>query len=195
MNITACLITWKRPENINLIKKDLAKYSFIDEILVRDHDNTLNIINYGRYVLAKKAKNDAIYLQDDDWIIGDIEKIYKAYCKQPDKLINGGPQEYLDIAKKENIYGDAQMAMVGWGSMLDKKYIKVLDKYIEKYGQDYCFFRETDRILSMLMNQHHVMIKTKLERLEGAVGKYALCNQDDHLEYKELAIKRCLDLL
>ena len=193
--VTACLITWKRPGNIELIKKKLSEYEFIDEILVRDHEEVENLMNHGRYVLADEAKNGSIYLQDDDLLIRNIDDIYKAFIENPNKLINGGPKEYLDVAKKENIYGDAQMAIVGWGSMISKQHIPLLNKYTDKYGKDYCFYRETDRILSMLMNQHHVMVKTELDILDGANSKHAHCQQKNHIKYKELAINRCLKLL
>ncbi len=192
--VTACLITWKRPGNIYKIKQNLAQQSFIDEILVRDHEEVANIKNYGRYVLAKEARNDIIYLQDDDLLIENVGVLYETFLKNPDSLINGGPKEYLEVAKTENIYGNSQMAIVGWGSMLDRKHIPLLDQYTDVYGEDYCFHRETDRILSMLMKQHHKMVETRFETLEGARSEYALSKQSDHIRYKKLAIKRCLEL-
>lgn len=194
MKVTACLITWKRQENIPKIIESLLKYDFIDEIIIQDNSKGENIINYGRYVSAEKAKNDIIFVQDDDHIIHNISEIYKKYLKNPDKLCNGGIEDYLKVVP-ENIYGTSQMAIVGWGSFFNKNWIPVLQKYIDIYGKDYCFYRETDRIFSMLLNKHHTMIKSDVSVLGGAVNSDALSQQSDHIRYKNLAIARCKEIL
>jgi hypothetical protein len=157
ITITACLITWKRQHLIPKIIENLQQYPFISEIIVRDNSKCENIINYGRYDAALRASNDIIYTQDDDCIVNNIEEIYNSFISDPTCISHSGT-DYYESDIPNNIYGDAQMALAGWGSIFDRRWIPVLDKYIEKYGKDYCFYRETDRIFSLLLHKHHYFI-------------------------------------
>lgn len=192
--VTACLITWKRQQNIPHIVDVLLKHDFINEIIIQDNSKSENIINYGRYTSARKAKNNFIYTQDDDHIVHNIGEIYEIFTKDPSKMANGGRKDYLGCLE-ENTYGPSQMAIVGWGTIFDKRWASVLQRYIDKYGEDYCFYRETDRIFSMLLNKHHTMIEAQLTELPGVNNEFALSTQGDHIKYKNLAIARCLELL
>lgn len=191
--VTACLITWKRQHNLPKIIEHLKKHDFIDEIMIRDNNIEENIINYGRYVNALKAKNDIIYTQDDDYILENLGDLYEAFIKDPTTIAHAGPDYYLrDMSN--NIWGENQMSLMGQGSFFDRRWIPVLDKYIEKYGKDFCFYRETDRIFSILQGKRSNFIVGRLTQFPEADDKDALCKQGDHIAYKELAIERALSL-
>lgn len=195
MKVTACLITWKRQQNLPRIIESLTKWDFINEIIIQDNSKGENIINYGRYVSAGKAKNDLIYVQDDDYINHDIGKLYESVSIKSthNGFVHSGTADYeRDIPN--NIHGSKQMALVGWGAIFDKQYIRLLDKYIQIYGKDYCFYRETDRILSILMGKHHLFVPCNIETLPGQNDEHSLHNKDDHLRYKQMAIERALAL-
>lgn len=170
----------------------LLTYDFIDEILIRDNSKTNNIINWGRYLLAKKASNDIIYVQDDDWLT-DVEPLYKAFVQNPQKLVHTGVEDYGKSIEKHT-YRTAQMAMAGFGMIFNRTWATVLDKYLKEYSDDYCFYRETDRIFSILLNEHHNFVKTDIQSLNDR-DEHALSAKDDHLKYKALAIERALGLL
>lgn len=191
--VTACLITWKRQENIPTIINNLLKHDFIDEIIIRDNSKSKNVICYGRYLSAKRAKNKIIYTQDDDCIVNNLEEIYERFISEPDTICHSGISDYQKVIP-DNIYGKAQMAMAGWGYFFNKDWIPVLDKYIKKYGKDYCFYRETDRIFSLLQNKPISFVLGDIEHL-GRNDDHALSNQSDHLKYKQMAIDRALELL
>jgi len=192
MSVTACLIQWKRQENLPQIIESLTKYPFISEILIRDNSKCENIINYGRYLLAEKASNDIIYTQDDDCIVPNIDKIYERFMQEPDKVCHSGTEGYERVIN-DNIYGSRQMAMFGWGAMFNKNWINVLDRYTKAYGKDFCFYRETDRIFSILLDRHHNFVLSDIKHLSPE--KEALSSQDDHIFYKNLAIERALLLV
>jgi hypothetical protein len=189
MKVTACLITWKRQHNLPKIIEHLSKYDFIDEIIIRDNSKCENIINYGRY--TARAKNRYMYTQDDDCINHDLQALYDEFVSNPTRIVHGATEDYMRVIK-ENTYGESQMAMVGWGAFLDRRWIDLLDRYINEYGEDYCFYRETDRILSVLMKKHHLAILSNIEHLDN--DKDALCSEKDHIKYKKLAIERALKL-
>lgn len=187
MSVTACLITWKR-QNIPRIIKELRKYEFINEILIRDNEKAENVMVYGRYMLGMKAANDIIYTQDDDVLVHNIDEIYKAY---DNRTLVYGTQAHMT----PEYYGGRHLALMGWGSFFNREWIKILNKYVDKYGKDDCFYRETDRIFTMLLGNKHNPVVVEIEHLEGYNDENALCQQKDHLDYKKLAIDRCLTLV
>jgi len=192
--VTACLITWKRQHNLSKIIDSLSKWDFISEIIIRDNSKLENIINYGRYTSALKAENDIIYTQDDDCIIQNLDEVYKGFIKDKTRICHSGISDYEKVIPT-NIYGECQMAMAGWGSFFDKKWISVLDTYINKYGKDKCFLRETDRIFSILLKRHHNFVLGDIIVLDGAKDEFALCMQPDHLPFKNLAVDRALKIV
>lgn len=194
LNVTACLITWKRQQNIPKIVESLLQWPFIDEIIIRDNSKARNVINYGRYLSAEKAKNKIIYIQDDDCLVKNLDEVYEAFLKDPTAICHSGTEDYQKVIP-ENIYGKSQMAMAGWGSFFQKTWLPYLNRYTKVYGHDYCFYRETDRIFSLLMEKHHNFVLGDIVHLEGKDDENALCNQPDHLKYKQMAIERCLKLL
>ena len=193
MNVSACLITWKRQQNLGLIIPQLLHCPFIDEIIIQDNSKGENLINYGRYVSALKAKNDIVYTQDDDCVVTNIADAYEKFIEDPTRISHCGT-DYYEKDIPNNIHGDTQMTLMGWGAFFDRRWIPVLDKYIEKYGKDYCFYRETDRIFSILLGKHSQFTDGLIMELPDAHNEDALSNQKDHLEYKQLAIERALSL-
>lgn len=153
-----------------------------------------NIINYARYTQGKKAANNIIYTQDDDCIINNLGDVYDAYMKDPARLAHSGIPDYEKVIP-DNLYGTTQMSLMGWGAFFNKAWISKLDKYIDKYGYDYCFYRETDRIFSLLLQKRSSFVLGDITMLEGARDENALSSQTDHIMYKELAIERALSLL
>jgi len=190
--VTAVLIQWKRQQNLPRIIESIIKCPFIDEILIRDNSEGENLKCYGRYQLAKKAKNDIIYTQDDDCVV-DIDKIYTEFLKDTTRMATGTIQGFVDVVD-DFTYGDKQLGLVGWGAFFKKDWIKVLDRYIDKHGKDECFYREADRIFSILLGKHHNLVRTEIELLEDEDKSIALCEHPDHLKFKKLAIERALKL-
>lgn len=192
-NVTACLITWKRQQNIPKIVESLLRHPFIDEIIIQDNSKGKNLINYGRYISAAKAKNDIIYTQDDDCIVENLGDVYETFIKDPTRIAHSG-LDYYERDIPNNIYGETQMSLAGWGSFFKKDWIKVLQSYINKYGQDYCFYRETDRIFSILLGKRSNFILGRIEEFPDAHNEHALSEQEDHIRYKNMSIKRALEL-
>lgn len=192
--VTAVLITYKRHENLARVVQSLLRWDFIDEIIIRNHEAGDNEICWGRYLSAKQAKNNFIYTQDDDAIVDNVDEIYQMFFTDTSTVCHAGTEEYQQVIK-DNVYGDHQMAMFGWGAIFDRRWIGVLDQYLDKFGNDYCFRRETDRIFTMLLRKRHNFVLGKITHLEGARSEEALSSKDDHVSYKNLAIERCKSLL
>lgn len=192
--VTACLITYKRQDNIPQIIASLQKWPFITEIMIRDNSKMKNIINYGRYTQGEKASNNIIYTQDDDCVINNLDEVYAAYMKDPQRLAHSGIEDYQKVIP-DNIFRENQMSLMGWGSFFHKAWIPKLDKYIDKYGYDYCFYRETDRIFSLLLQKRSSFVLGNITVLPGARDENALSSQSNHIEFKKLAMERALSLI
>ena len=139
-------------------------------------------MGYGRYVTAKEANNDTIYVQDDDCII-DLTPLYEKY--DGTKLINGMKDTHIGMYSGKN-------SMVGWGTFFDKSWIKVLDKYINKYGKDDVLIRESDRIFTSLLPRETIVIEVK--DFPSATSIDALYNKPNHWAYKNKALERAREL-
>ena len=182
MKVSAVLIKYKRLDELKKICDHLETFDFIDEILI--HDNTENNLKlYGRYLTALKARNDTIYVQDDDCIV-DVEKLFRNY--DGTRLVNGMKAESIK-------YYSGIHSLVGWGAFFDKAWIKVLDKYTDEYGKDDIFLRECDRIFTSLLTKKTVIIDIK--DFPSANSDDALYKQANHKAYFKEALKRLRGLI
>jgi len=106
----------------------------------------------------------------------------------------GAIQGFMDVIDK-NTYGDKQMAFPPWGGFFKKEWINFAP-YLAKYPKDKLFYREADRIFSILLGKHHKVIKLDVEELcthEENQG-VALCEESNHLEVSKEATRRALEL-
>jgi len=191
--VTACLITWKRQYNIPRIVEHLLKFDFISEILIHDNSKQENTMTYARHELAKKASNETIYVQDDDCINHDLEKLYQAYLASPEMVVHAGIDDYIKVIP-ENIYGNQQMALLGWGAFFPQSDNAVLDRYVERYGKDFCLLRESGRLFTMLLHRHHPVVPCTIENLRGDRDEHAMSSQEEHIKWKLEAIERAKTL-
>ena len=178
--VTVSLVNWKRPKEIEEIKKYLEKFPWVDEILVWDNNTNDNIFTYGHWKNALKAKNDIIYSQDDDCIINNLQELYDNFDNT--KLIVGMKACRMQEYSKFD-------SMMGWGTFWNKAWAKTLAKYIEKYGEDYVLLREAERIFTALSDKK-VMVADIFE-YPSCTAEFALHKQGDHETTKRIAIDRC----
>jgi len=123
-----------------------------DDIVVWDNSERENLKVYGRYAAIKEAKHPIIYTQDDDcWV--DAVSLIEAY--EPGSVVCNMPvakrEEYRTLAPK--------VGLVGWGACFDKGLTDVLDRYIDKFGQDDLCLRECDRVFTQLNTLKFVDVK------------------------------------
>ena len=209
-SVSACLLSWKRPDNIGQIISHLRQYPFIDDILVWNNNREIhleiemegvhviqsdqNLVTYGRFLCAQQARHPIIFTQDDDCIVHNIPELYEAFLASPDRIAHGLKHPHL-FANTENCFGKAQMSLVGWGAFFQKDWCRVLELYKDEYGVDELLIRKADRIFSLLLNRRHQSLLADVTDLEGASGTEALSVLDDHMELSDRALKRSLSLL
>ena len=133
---------------------------------------------FQRYLEAEKAKNNIIYVQDDDAVV-DYKELWKHYNGQ---LTNGITQHH------QLYYKNSGVTLVGWGCFFPKKMLKEFHRYIDKYGTDEHLLREADRIFTYL-NQPHNSIVMEHQDFAPQVGR--MWNEPHHWESMRQAIEKC----
>lgn len=185
--VSAVLVSWKRPQELEQIKEYLEKFDFIDEILVRDNSKEKNIGVYARYLLSKQAKNDIIYTQDDDCIIGNLEEIYKTF--DGEHLSNGLKASAMGEYASQ-IDDNPCITLIGWGAFYKKEWIDVLDEYLEKYPEDEMFYECADRVFTYLLKRKHNTMISQVNDFPSARGPMAMYKRGGYDGRKKLILER-----
>src|SRR5690606_30449651 len=117
-----------------------------DKVRVIDSDR--NLICYGRFKCAQQARNEIIYVQDDDVIVGNVPCLYKHFLAD-DTCITHALSATHFRARDRFVYPEAHVALLGWGSFFRKRWLSVLDRYTAAFGEDPLFLREADKFFSI----------------------------------------------
>ena len=187
--VSACLIDWKRHAEIKEIREYLLTVPFIDEILIHGNTPIKNSIDYGRFLAAARAKNDIIYVQDDDYLVQNLGELYATFDGK--RMSNNVQQERMSE------YGpQALSSVVGWGAFFKKEWLALFDRYLEVYGKDYILRREAGRIFSVLCEGRNTLPvgDTAITPFASAINEDALYRQPGHWICGAIAIGRALEL-
>ena len=191
MKVSAILLKYKRINELNEIINSLKKQSaIIDEILIFDN-RKINLCGYWRYFGALNAKNDIIYVQDDDVIVNNIPNLFKTYVN----LKNQNNEQIVNNITKTGAkrYNGYNQTLMGWGSLYPKHSIKILNKYIAQYGIDKLLLRDISRIYTGLINKWTNIIVTEGKEImsfpSSSNKDSALCMEQTHEKNRIESIK------
>ncbi len=181
--VTAVLITWKRQHNIPRIVESILKVPQINEILIHDNSKGTNMYCYRRFDLAYVALNELIYTQDDDVINHDIDKLIEAH----EGLTCAATESYMNALDKPP-YSTTNLALLGYGALFSTQDIN-FGKYLSKYPADELFYREADRIFTLLNPNKPKVIKCNIEEIDNLQN--SMSGEERHLSDRQEIIKRC----
>lgn len=174
MLATAVLIT-REKEYPKEVLDSLPKF---DEVIIETE--CPNILR--RYELATKARNDIIYVQDDDCIV-DVMVLYALYNGQ---ITNAMSSHHF------NWYRDSGVTMVGWGAFFPKKMIN-FDRYLDMYGVNPLFLAQADRVFTYL-NQPFNSVVMDINHLPRATDGNRMYRNESHWEDLEKIKRQLYDL-
>lgn len=185
---TAILMKWKREKELEEIIGELTFVPEIDEILVFDN-RKVNLCGYWRYFGALNAKNDIIYVQDDDVYVNNVSNLINTFINLGEwKIVNN------ITATGKARYDKYGQTLMGRGACYPKSSIGILNKYIQVYGMDDLFLRDISRIYTGLMGRwENIIVEEGKEIISYPSSKSpdsALCMQDTHEKNRVESIKR-----
>jgi len=176
MKVTACLITTK-PEYPKIILERLT-LGFFEEILICTESPSV----YQRYLLAKDAKTDIVYFQDDDCLV-NYQSLFKHF--------NGQITNTMTLPFKDK-YEDMGCTLVGWGAFMNKSMLSAFDKYITKYGaDDPHLLREADRIVTYLNRPFNTIIQPHEDLFQDGNRMSSPDNLEAHFASANEALRKC----
>lgn len=208
--VSACLVSWKRPQNLPVVVNALRRVEFIDEILVWNNDpatkldlpesvrvidSSANLSCYGRFRCAAEARNSIVYVQDDDALNGNIEELYARFMRDSSRIAHALASSHWN-QRDRRTYGDAQVALLGWGAFFRKEWLAVLDELPPGIRQDPLFQREADAFFTLLLQRRHSPLLTEITHLDGhSTPGIALWCEPGYRRLTNLAIRQSLRLL
>lgn len=148
--------------------------SGFDEVLIKTESPSV----YERYILASKARNELIYVQDDDCIV-DYQALFGHYNGQ---ITNGMTQHHLDY------YRDKGVTLVGWGCFFPKTMLKNMGRYASVYGVDEHMLREADRIFTYFNKPFNSVV---MDHKDFTEQTQRMWNESNHWTSMEEAIRKC----
>ena len=214
-SVSACLLSWKRPDNVRQIVARLRQESLIDDIVVwnnnphsrldlHDFDDVTvidaerNEVTYGRFLAAGQARHDVIYTQDDDCLVHNLSELAETFRLDDTRIAHNLKLGHLATTADDRFEvagGVAQMSLLGWGALFNRRWIDAFKTSIERHGRDELLRRKADRLFSLLQHRRHRAIPAQVTDLPGASGDEALSVMGDHVELTRRAIERALHLL
>src|SRR5216683_4761958 len=209
--VSACLLSWKRPRNVQLIARALHELEFFDEVLIWNNNPSIrlevpgtrtrvfsaedNVSCYGRFLCAKRARNPVIYVQDDDVLISGIPDLYARFLADRNRIAHAlSAKHYAD--RERQMHGDCHVALLGWGALFMKDWVRVLDEVPKDLRRGRIFLREADKFFVILLERRHNTALGKIRWLaDHATEGIALWRQADHWECKGLAVREALRMV
>jgi len=209
--ISACLLSWRRPENVRRVVEQLLALDCVGEILiwnnqpacelrlpkdrnVRVIDSDSNLIRYGRYSCAAQAAFPLIYVQDDDVLVHDIPALLGQFLSDPTR-IHFNLSDWHFARRERHLYQEHHSALLGSGAIFHKDWLSVLDLVPEAARKGRLFQREADQYFTLLQGRHHAARLGALTLLEGhSEPGLALWLAPEHWQMSSLAVRDALGL-
>jgi hypothetical protein len=155
--------------NVNEIKKTLSGF---DEVIVWDNSKACKDVRvFGRYAGAMLARNEIIYVQDDDCVTSP-RAVVGSFL--PGRLVCNVPPD------RRREYAGTGVTLMGWGSVFGKSKIAAFRRYLDAYPQDELFERECDRVFSYLHHGSVMLVDVPMMHLDAAHGMDRMGREPRH---------------
>jgi len=180
VRVSAVLVT-KGDRDVSKVVDTLTHF---DEVIVWDNSKACKDVKvYGRFVGAMMARNDIVYVQDDDCIVSPAAIAGQFLFGD---IVCNVPQE------RRPEYAGTGITLIGWGCVFGKSKLASFRSYLEVYPQDELFERECDRIFTWLNRSSMRLVDTGLEHLPEAFNDNRMGREHRHRrDYDAIRARLC----
>ena len=160
MRASAVIVTrGNRQEDVAEVLGSLRSF---DEVIVWDNSRACKDVKvFGRYAGALLARNEIVYVQDDDCVTSP-DAIVGAFL--PARLVCNVPMD------RRREYAGTGVTLMGWGSVFGKSKLSAFRRYLDVYPHDDLFERECDRVFSYLHQASVTLVDVPMLHLDAAHG-------------------------
>ncbi len=187
MKVTAVVVT----KGGTLDVKVTQSLRSFDEVIVWDNSRApKNVRVYGRFAGALLARNEFVYVQDDDCVV-DAIKI--AHCAA--SLVGTGKILCNMPSDRRPEYVGTGVSLIGWGTVFSKSLIgPSFAAYLKRWPQDELFERECDRLFTYVNRRSVVLIDAGLTHLPHAHRDDRMGREARHRVDRDEICRRARDL-
>lgn len=205
--ISAVLLSWKRQYHLPDIVNTLRECPLIDDITIWQNEleatpqtrslgatvmqSETNYKTYGRFLAARHAKHETVFIQDDDVLVHNIPELAERYdgTRIIANLADDGSSWHWRWWQR---YPQVHVEL-GFGSLIPKSWGDKLAEW--PYEKD-LLYREADKVFSVLHEWQAIRAgKKNLTRLyyrgqESGRDEHALSMQSEHKTLNREAIRK-----
>lgn len=163
MNISAVVVT-KGDRDLSEVVESLTHF---DEIIIWDNSKScMDMKVFGRFAGAYCARNNWVYVQDDDCLINS-----KKLVSDFESIKIGRDQIYSNFPVDRRLgYLGSGITLIGWGTLFHTHHLQSFDQYLNKFPKDDLFIRECDRVFTYLNRRFIVETDLGVIHLDAAHG-------------------------
>jgi hypothetical protein len=137
-----------------------------------------------KHELFQKAKHEILAYQDDDCLAPWLP------------LLNAANPGIITCAMKQfhiDKYARSRIALLGWGAIIPKNALSVLNYYRADHGEDDVYRRETERIMTWF-SYPQLRFPLEIIDLPNATAPDRLSSQPGHYDYIGVVEERCTQI-
>lgn len=135
---------------------------YFDQLIVWDNRRApVDFKVAGRFIAAAGARNDVLYVQDDDCVV-EAEALARQFDHA--SVLCNMPQD------RRAEYDGTGIALIGWGCIFPRRALDVFGRYLAKYPMDELFLRECDRVFTYLNRETVQLTEVGFTHLPVAFG-------------------------
>lgn len=177
-SLITCVLIEKGPAYPKAILERLDS-GFFNEVKILQNCPSI----YQRYLMAKEAANEIIYVQDSDCFV-NYQELFKHYNGRITNSMTEPFQRY---------YEPLGCTLVGWGCFFPKDMVRVFNWYIQKYGEnDPHLLREADRIFTYLNRPFNTVIMPHIDIRQDETDRMSSPkNVEFHFAHAHEALEKC----
>jgi hypothetical protein len=208
MAISAVLLSWRRPENLQQIVSALRKNPLVKEVLVWNNNPQVtlksdeaiiinsahNFLCVARYCLVPLTKHPLIWFQDDDLLISaeKLDAIVSAYSVAPDRIYGCRGRNLIQGRYAPAIvYGECDI-ILGQSMLFHKRLFYDVAPTFHALG---LIERGDDIAFSLLCRRKHFAVNVEPLVDLGEHDEHALWRQPGHFSVRQHVVDSLLEVL